>query len=64
MKLKATGDVNHREGAGTSYKVIQVIPKGTTVEWLGYSFVGSLEWKLVKYNGKLGFASARYLKEV
>jgi len=65
VKLKTTTSLNQRKGAGTDHTVIQTIPKGTTVNWYGYSFCGgSVEWKLVEYNGKLGFCSSKYLKEV
>lgn len=65
MKLKTTASLNQRKGAGTDHSVIQTIPKGASVNWYGYSFLGgSVEWKLVEYTGKLGFCSAKYLKEV
>lgn len=65
VKLKTTTSLNQRKGAGADHDKIQVIPKGATVNWYGYSFCGgSVEWKLVEYAGKLGFCSTKYLKEV
>ena len=53
-----TGYLNYRTGRGTSYPIIGVIPKGTTVQ------VSDLKnnWYKVVYNGKTGYASATYLK--
>ena len=65
MLLVTTADLNQRRTAGTEHDAVQVIPKGKTVTWYGYSFCGgSVEWKLVEYKGKLGFCSSKYLKEV
>lgn len=65
VKFKTTTSLNQRKGAGTDYSKIQVIPKGKEVVWYGFSFLlGNKEWKLVEYNGKLGFCSSSYLKEV
>lgn len=65
VELKTTSELNMRKGAGTEYEKICTIPRGKTVKWYGYSFCGgSVEWKVVEYNGKLGFCSAKYLKEV
>ena len=64
MRLTTTANLNQRKGASTDASIIQTIPKGKTVEWYGYSFCGdTVEWKLVEYNGKLGFCSSKYLKE-
>ena len=63
LKLKTTTTINQRKGAGTDNPVIQTIPKGTNVNWYGYSFLGGdVEWKLVEYNGKMGFCSSQYLR--
>lgn len=65
VKLKTTSSLNMRKTASSNGDKIQVIPKGKVVKWYGYSFCGgSVEWRLVEYNGKLGFCSAKYLKEV
>lgn len=65
MQLKTTSNLNQRKTAGTEYPPFQTIPKGKIVLWYGYSFIaGQTEWKLVEYNGKMGFCSGKYLKEV
>ena len=66
IKYKVTASsLNQRKGAGTDYPKVQVIPKGKEVVWYGFSFIlNGTEWKLVEYNGKLGFCSSNYLKEV
>lgn len=64
-QFKTTASLNQRKGATTDDKIIQVIPKGKTVSWYGYSFItNGTEWKLVEYNGKMGFCSSHYLKKV
>ena len=63
LKLTTTTSLNQRKGAGVDNPAIQTIPKGATVNWYGYSFCGTdVEWKLVEYNGKMGFCSSNYLK--
>lgn len=65
VEYKTTANLNQRKGAGTEHDIVQNIPTGKKVKWYGYSFCGgSVEWKLVEYNGKLGFCSSKYLKEV
>jgi hypothetical protein len=51
------GDLNMRSGPGTSYRVVSVIPEGTTVDVRGCT--GS--WCRVSYGGRAGYASANYL---
>ena len=64
-KYKTKSSLNQRKGCSTDYPIIQTIPKNKYVKWYGYSFlVGETEWKLVEYNNKLGFCSAKYLTEV
>ena len=60
------GSLNMRKGASTDDAIIQAIPSNKKVKWTGYSFYNTSgkEWKLVEYNGVLGFCSAAYLKEV
>lgn len=53
-----TAALNLREGAGTSYDVIRVIPKGAKVTVLKES--GS--WTKVKYDGDTGYVFSSYLK--
>ena len=63
VKFKTTTSLNQRKGAGTDNPIIQIIPEGATVKWYGYSFLGfDAEWKLVEYNGKMGFCSSNYLR--
>jgi uncharacterized protein YgiM (DUF1202 family)/GH24 family phage-related lysozyme (muramidase) len=57
MKCKTTADVNMRKGAGTSYSVITVIPKGTTVTLSNNS---NYNWGKVSYNSKSGYISSSY----
>ena len=46
-----------RSGAGTSYRVISVLNKGTKVEVLSESN----GWSKIKYDGRLGYVSSQYL---
>ena len=54
-----TADLNMRTGPGTSYSVILVIPKGSTVTVTEYSGV----WAKVNYSGKTGYCHTSYLKD-
>ena len=58
VKKTATGNLRIREGRGTKYKQIGLIPKGTTVE------VSDLSsgWYKVKYNNIIGYSHSQYLK--
>lgn len=65
-RYKTTAALNLRAGAGTSKKVLIVIPKGSTVQSYGYyTLVGSTKWLYVQYKtgGKTytGFCSSKYL---
>jgi len=55
---RATAGVNLREGPGTSFAVVRVIPDGATVEVTGNAQFGFLP---VTYSGSSGYASADYL---
>lgn len=55
---RTTASLNLREGPGTSFAVIQVIPGGATVEVTGAAQFGYLP---VTYSGANGFAAAQYL---
>jgi len=55
---RTTAGLNLREGPGTSFAVIRVIPGGATVEVTGDAQFGFLP---VTYSGSSGFASADYL---
>jgi len=56
--FRTTANLNHREGPGTSFAVIRVIPSGTTVEVTGAAQFGFLP---VTFGGSNGFASADFL---
>lgn len=66
---KATTNVNIRSGAGTSKKILAVIPKGSSVTCYGYYTVyNNVKWYYVTYkddNGKniIGFVSCEYLSK-
>ncbi|MCJ8008366.1 SH3 domain-containing protein [Lederbergia wuyishanensis] len=57
---QTTANLNLRTGAGTTYKVITVIPKGKQVTLI--SKHGT--WFKVSYSGKTGYVSLTYLKQV
>lgn len=55
-----TGNLNVRSGAGTSYKIITVLGKGTNVVVLSESN----GWSRILYSGvKTGYVSSQYLKK-
>ena len=61
---RTTANLNLRTGAGTNKPVLCVIPKGAAVQNYGYySMNGSTRWLYVVYNGKVGFASGKYLRK-
>jgi uncharacterized protein YraI len=61
--LQTTGNLNLRTGAGTSYRVRLVIPKGAKVTTVNRSTpVGG--WYNIKYNGVTGWSYGGYLKLV
>ncbi|MDQ3653709.1 MAG: SH3 domain-containing protein [Chloroflexota bacterium] len=55
---RTTASLNLREGPGTSFSVVRVIPDGATVEVTGEAQFGFLP---VSYSGSSGYASADYL---
>ncbi len=55
---RTTASLNLREGPGTSFSVVRVIPNGMTVEVTGEAQFGFLP---VTYSGSSGYASADYL---
>lgn len=59
-KYSTTANLNLRTGAGTTYKVVTVIPKGKQVTLI--SKHGT--WYKVSYSGKTGYVSSTYLKQV
>lgn len=52
-----TADLNLRTGPGTSYPIITMMPKGSSVEILDTS----LAWPKVRYGSAVGYASPSYL---
>lgn len=59
-----SGSLNMRRGAGTGYKVIEVLSSGTKVQNYGYySLVGSVPWLLVKRGDNVGYCSSKYLRK-
>lgn len=65
---KTTANLNVRNGAGTSKKILVTIPKGTEVRNYGYytSVLGT-KWLYIQFTYKgityTGFASSKYLKK-
>ena len=59
-KKQTTTNVNFRNGAGTSYRIIATLPKGTKVETVSESN----GWTKVKYDGRLGYISSNYLEDI
>lgn len=57
---KTTTDLNMRSGASTSYKVVKVLKKGTSVSYI--STHGS--WYKVSVDGKTGYVSSKYVTKV
>ncbi|WP_332238790.1 SH3 domain-containing protein [Sporolactobacillus sp. KGMB 08714] len=55
-----TTDVNFRKGPDTTYGIYQVIPAGTTVEWLADAPNG---WVKVSYGGNDGYVYGDYVKK-
>lgn len=63
------GNLNVRDGAGTTQKVMVTIPKGTKVSCEGkYSVYNNVKWLYITFTYKnltwYGFASSKYLKKV
>ena len=58
------GDVNFRDGPGTSCGVVLVFGVGTPVEVLsGPVQVGNLRWVLVEFEGRQGWVAEQFLDE-
>ena len=60
--------VNVRDGAGTNYKILTTIPRGTVVNNYGYyNTVDGVKWLFVKFDYQgityTAFVSSRYLKK-
>ena len=56
-KIVTASSLNMRNGAGTSYRVIMTLKKGTKVEVISESN----GWSKIKYDGRLGYVSSQYL---
>lgn len=54
-----SGQVSLRTGPATAYKVIAMVPMGEKVQI--YGCLSSKTWCSLGYNGKVGWASARYV---
>ncbi|AFR26660.1 hypothetical protein MF1_09940 [Bartonella quintana] len=55
----ASGQAILRTGPATAYKVIATVPTGAKVQI--YGCLSNKAWCSLRYNGKVGWASARYL---
>ena len=55
MTTTTTDDLNLREGAGTNYEIIKVLPKGS-----GVTIIDG-PWYLVTASGEKGWVSGKYL---
>ena len=65
IKFKTTGKLNMRKGASTSTAVIQVVDANKLVISNGsYITAGGVRWYYCTYNGKSGYMSNMYLKEI
>lgn len=60
MTFVTTANLNVRQGAGIGYALIANIPNGASVK----ATKKSGDWYYVTYNGKSGYASAGYLKQM
>ena len=60
-----TGSVNMRKAPNLKGELITSISKGKTVDYRGEKSVDErgVTWYLVKYNGKIGWVSSKYLKK-
>ena len=59
MKVSANGGLNLREGAGSNYKSLGIIAKGSTVKRLETSGT----WYKVLTQKGIGYMASEYLKE-
>lgn len=57
--VNTSDGLNQRSGAGTSYKILQLIPSGAMVIMDTSTKTGS--WVKVTYNGTTGYVSTKYL---
>lgn len=62
-KIKTTGKVWLRDGAGTQNTGLLAIPSGTALNWNGvFDNVTGTVWFNVTYGGATGFVSGKYIK--
>lgn len=59
VRLTTTYALNLRSGAGTRYRILTTMPRGTTVTSKG----SKNGWYKVTYKGKTGWASGKYMKK-
>nr|DAV01116.1 MAG TPA: hydrolase [Bacteriophage sp.] len=58
-----TSDLHLRQNAGTGYKSLAIMPKGTTVQICDVKNASDgRPWDYIIYNGMYGFASDKYIK--
>lgn len=60
----ATDGVNIRQGAGTSFNILGVIPCGETVAISNLTSGGAYKWGLTTYNGVKGWIALDYTEKV
>lgn len=61
---KTTANLNMRAGAGTSKKILTVVPKDGKVTCYGYyTSVNDVKWYYVVYKTFSGFVSSKYLRK-
>ena len=61
---KTTANLNMRAGAGTSKKILTIIPKDAKVTCYGYyTSINGVKWYYVTYKTFSGFVSSKYLKK-
>lgn len=58
-KYYTTGTLNMRSGPTKAFSIVQVLPKGAELTYLGEE-----GWYKVSYNGKIGYASNKFVKVV
>lgn len=65
IDLMTTSSLHLRADAGILNKSLTIIPANTLLHCDGtYKMVGSTKWYKVAYNGKNGYSSSKYMKEV
>lgn len=64
VKVTASDDLNIRQGAGTSYKILGAVPFGTVLNVSKYTSGGNHKWGLVKYKGIKGWIALTYTANI